>query len=889
MNKNAIIMILLMGIISLSGTTLTAAESALPDIAKADWLLLGTFETSDADSWGDVAAFQTDYLTEIGGEAGARPQKGQQTAGKTWTKASQAMPIDLLAAFGRQENCVAYAYLEFESASEQQAALKLGSDDGIRVWLNGELLLSHHAARAINADDEALIVTLQPGVNRLLLKISQLGGDWGFAARFRSLEEEQQDWANAAGRNIAARPLDQVVLKPETFFCTPMTTPAFAVAEPVDLTIKDLQGNVLASAAGQTGKPSALPLPGDFAGTAILQINGKDALAHAVSEQTIFFGDPAAASKKLIEDARKLFEKTSDLEFADDLRATIGFYADVLEGNVHESLKSAARRLAGIETLSRLIALVDANTWNADAFKGVHHWAYRSQIDDSFQPYSLYVPQNYDASKAYGLIVALHWYTGDDLSSMSTLAMAKLQPDDMIVVTPFGRGDMGYLSTSEQDVLDVMAMTQERFHIDQDRVYLVGWSMGGFGTWRVGQHWAEKFAAIAPFDGWSGTEFLDNLRNVATLVVHGNADATVPVQHDREAVKYLQELGYTVRYDELPGVNHTGWNNWVLQAPDELEARLLNYFRQYKRDPFPEEVVLKTNYPRYGKQYWVRLIEVANPPQPGLIKAKRTDAAHIAVQTEGVTVFTLNLNQPQLQQGAVLEVTIDKTTLKVEPQNGEAWFRLQDGAWVLTQDDRTPGVIAHDGGGLADMFTRPVLIVYGTQQRKEILQQAAEILATKWAPTPQIPIGAKIGAFRRKADVDVTEEDMKHYHLLLIGTPEENSVTAKLTDVLPMKFSGSDIIVDGKTFSNIGCAITMPNPQYPSRLVGVLTLPFSDGDIQGMLPYAPLQFFGYDIHPYSSAPRAFPDVVLFGSLDFRNEPVWSGWFDYRWQQVRRSQ
>ena len=889
MKLNHLSVISLLGILTLFIVNHAAAESTLPDIANADWLLLGTFATADADSWGDVAAFQTDYLTDIGGETAARPQEGQQTAGKTWTKASQAMPIDLLAAFGRQENCVAYAYLEFESSSEQQAALKLGSDDGIRVWLNGELLLSHHAARVVNADDEALIVTLQPGVNRLLLKITQVSGNWGVAARFRSLEEEQQDWEKTAARNLAARPLDQVVLKPDTFFCTPMTSPAFAVAEPVDMTVKDLQGNVLARAAGQTGKPSALPLPADFAGTAILQVKGKDTLAHAVSEQTIFFGDPAAASKKLVEDARKLFEKTSDLEFADDLRATINFYADVLEGNVHESLKSAARRGAAIETLSRMIALVDANTWNADAFKGVHHWAYRSQIDDSFQPYSLYVPQNYDSNKAYGLIVALHWYTGDDLSSISTLAMAKLQPEDMIVVAPFGRGDMGYLSASEQDVLDVMAMTQERFQIDQDRVYLVGWSMGGFGTWRMGQHWAEKFAAIAPFDGWSGTEFLDNLRNVATLVVHGNADATVPVQHDREAVEYLQELGYTVRYDELPGVNHTGWNNWILQAPDELEARLLNYFRQYTRDPFPEEVVLKTNYPRYGKQYWVRLIEVANPPQPSVIKAKRADATHVTVQTENVSVFTLNLNQPHLQQSAAIEVTIDKTTLNVEPQNGDVWFKFQDGAWLLTQDDRAPGVIAHDGGGLADIFTRPLLIVHGTQQRKEILQQAAEILATKWAPTQQIPIGAKIGAFRRKADVDVTEDDLRNYHLLLIGTPEENSIAARMKDALPIKFSGSDIIVDGKTFSHIGCAITMPNPQFPSQLVGVLTLPFSDGDIQGMLPYAPLQFFGYDIHPYSSAPRAFPDVVLFGSLDFRNEPIWSGWFDYRWQQVRRSQ
>lgn len=863
-----------------------AAETRLPSFDKTDWLMIGAFTApSSPDTWSVWKGFHTDYLAEMGGEAQAQPQERQMIQGKTWRRIRALdMPVNLANVFGQLTNCVVYAYAEFEASASQQVALKMGSDDGVKVWLNGELVLSHNAKRAMLPDDEAVIVTLQAGVNRMLVKITQYTGSWSFAASFRTLEAEQAAWQKITTPRFVVRPSDRLVLNPDAFACTVMTTPAYGVHLPVKIELRDLQGNVLQQATGHTSTSVSLPVPSDFSGVAVLHVTGQEQLSNVTTEETILFGNPETIGQPLIQQARALAQQVSALPEADDLQATLLLYADILEGKGHPTLTAVSYQIAALETLATLCTLITNQQWSLDAFRGLHQWAYRSTIDDGLQPYSLYVPDNYETNKTYALLVGLHGYSGDNLNMMKTLGMAKLRPDDFIVVTPFGRGDMGYMSISEQDVLDVIDKMQARFKIDPDRVYLMGISMGGLGTWRIGQHFAEKFAAIAPFCGWTGTEYLDNLRNVATLVVHGDADPGIPVSMSRDAVKYLQDLQYDVRYDELPGVDHSAWQGWIRE--ESRETKLLEYFRTKRRNPWPTEVVVKTDYLRYGKQYWVRLIDLADPPRSGKITATVRDGSHLTVTTERVRLFALNLAHPQLTPNAPLTAEIDGSPIQVTPQAGEVYFQRQEQGWIVTQDVPSANVIAHHGGGFADVFVRPLIVVYGTQQRAASLKQAAEFLGD-WRPTEQIEIGSKSGKFRVKADIELTDEEFQTYHLLLVGNPDENLITRKVADQLPVTFSEGKMSLGGQEFPATGIMLTSPNPLTPSHLVGLMTLPVSDAEIKAVLPYMGLQYFWYRVDRSASDPRFFPDVVVFKSLNFNKvAPLWMGWFDSAWQNLR---
>jgi type 1 glutamine amidotransferase/HEAT repeat protein len=108
----------------------------------------------------------------------------------------RALPAGAISAPGRIDlnkieagsNCAGYLYVEIVSPTQQPARLQMGSDDGIKVWLNGEVVHSNNVARGLTLNSDTAMVTLKRGSNRLLLKIVQGGGGWEAACRLRSPE-----------------------------------------------------------------------------------------------------------------------------------------------------------------------------------------------------------------------------------------------------------------------------------------------------------------------------------------------------------------------------------------------------------------------------------------------------------------------------------------------------------------------------------------------------------------------------------------------------------------------------------------------------------------------------------------------------------------------------
>jgi hypothetical protein len=92
--------------------------------------------------------------------------------------------INLIEAIGNAQNAAAYLQARIWSPKEQKATLQLGSDDGIKVWLNGKLIHAKNVARGVSPDEDKVPVTLREGVNELLLKVTNGAGDWGAVVRF---------------------------------------------------------------------------------------------------------------------------------------------------------------------------------------------------------------------------------------------------------------------------------------------------------------------------------------------------------------------------------------------------------------------------------------------------------------------------------------------------------------------------------------------------------------------------------------------------------------------------------------------------------------------------------------------------------------------------------
>lgn len=98
------------------------------------------------------------------------------------------------------------------------------------------------------------------------------------------------------------------------------------------------------------------------------------------------------------------------------------------------------------------------------------------------------------------------------------------------------------------------------YPIDMNRIYIVGLSMGGMGTFDFVCRNPNLFAAAVPICGGIHVQRLSNLQSkTAFRIFHGDADSVVPVTFSREAYLMLKATGANVEYIEFPGVNHGSW------------------------------------------------------------------------------------------------------------------------------------------------------------------------------------------------------------------------------------------------------------------------------------------------------------------------------------------
>ncbi|MCC6142708.1 MAG: DUF4838 domain-containing protein [Candidatus Hydrogenedentes bacterium] len=167
-----------------------------------EWLLCGPFSAGEpADKAPDLyhlSAFDADPL---GGEAGVQPKEGEIiSAGdvqRQWVRhVSETGPIDLDSALSDEERVFAYAYAPVECAAPQPAVLAIGSNDGVRVWLNGQEVLDYAGARSLEVNADLVPVFLQQGVNHLLLKVEERGNLWGFSARLLGMDNSLAEKLN---------------------------------------------------------------------------------------------------------------------------------------------------------------------------------------------------------------------------------------------------------------------------------------------------------------------------------------------------------------------------------------------------------------------------------------------------------------------------------------------------------------------------------------------------------------------------------------------------------------------------------------------------------------------------------------------------------------------
>jgi len=165
----------------------------------ARWLIAGPLANGYVSTHGNnCVGYFRDYLILHGGETRVVPVEGDSIKKddvplSVWMQTSSAGNglIDFIDNFAAdsQTPYVAYAYCQLVSDRRQQALFKVRSNDGIKVWLNGEKVHDHHIGRRVEAEEDRLLLNLQKGENTLLCKVDQSGGGWGLLVTVVAVDE----------------------------------------------------------------------------------------------------------------------------------------------------------------------------------------------------------------------------------------------------------------------------------------------------------------------------------------------------------------------------------------------------------------------------------------------------------------------------------------------------------------------------------------------------------------------------------------------------------------------------------------------------------------------------------------------------------------------------
>ena len=179
--------------------------------------------------------------------------------------------------------------------------------------------------------------------------------------------------------------------------------------------------------------------------------------------------------------------------------------------------------------------------------------------------YGLSVPSDYDASRPRPLVLALHpggsgpYYGDGFMRSIFAPGLRELAP---IMIAPDVPGRSWTEPRSEQAVMALVTAMIGEFAIDTRRVVVVGFSMGGAGTWHLSARHPDRFTAAIVMAGRT-EEPVARLARIPTYVIHGRNDEVVPFGQAEERVRTLEKLGRPITFDALSGVSHYEMGSYV--------------------------------------------------------------------------------------------------------------------------------------------------------------------------------------------------------------------------------------------------------------------------------------------------------------------------------------
>jgi hypothetical protein len=290
------------------------------------------------------------------------------------------------------------------------------------------------------------------------------------------------------------------------------------------------------------------------------------------------------------------------------------------------------------------------------------------------QPYSLYVPKKQAPAGGFGLTLLLHSLSANYNQYTNSRNQSQLgeRGAGTLVATPAGRGPDGfYAGVAEADTFEVWADVARHYRLDPEWTSVTGYSMGGFGTYRLATRWPDLFARAASVVGTPGSsdDQLASLRNIPILNWVASADELVNVESTEEMAADLDAAGVRFVHDLFLAADHL-----TLATNDEY-GPLAEFLGSHRVDRDPHHVTYVVDPDDDAAvaaavadhAYWLSGLRLRNPKENGTI-----DAQSAAFGRADAVARDLERGQGVLQGGARGPMAYDERSKAWGPEPARA-------------------------------------------------------------------------------------------------------------------------------------------------------------------------------------------------------------------------
>lgn len=523
--------------------------------------------------------------------------------------------------------------------------------------------------------------------------------------------------------------------------------------------------------------------------------------------------------------------------------------------------------------------------------KGLVVRGYVSKIDGSVQPYGLVVPASFE--NVAPIVRHRHrldlWFhgRGENLTEVNFLAgrlkdRGVFTPPDTIVLHPYGRYCNAFKFAGEVDVLEAMESVRRQYAIDDDRIAVRGFSMGGAACWQFAVHYADRWMGATPGAGFSETpEFLKVFQK----------ETLTPTWWEQKLWHWYDCTDYAVNLSHCPTIAYSGEIDSQKQAADIMaealskqgiemvhvigpktahsyhpEARLeidrrLTSIAERGREKLPRTVHLVTYTLKYNRMAWVTIDRLTEHWSEARVDATLIGDGALTVTTKNVAALTLAMppGWAPFDPTQPVSLQIDGQDLKgPRAQSDRSWtcrLMRDEGIWSIGEDPNYLVSKRHDlQGPIDDAFMDAFVFVRPTGK-------AAHPALASWA---RAELDRAIEHWRRHFrgqarvidDTAVSDADIANANLILWGDPSSNAVLGKFAAKLPIRWEQNEIVAGAKRYPADQHALIMiyPNPLNPQRYV-VLNSGFT--------------FRDYD---YLNNARQVPKLPDWAIVDLRTPP-----------------